>query len=82
MVTMAQKKNIRFLLGRNVRIELPAGTEPSGMPLSAQGTCVAIYPSQFIRNEYCVHVHFDHPLDKKSLLGFVEAGEGRDSSGL
>ena len=82
LINIAQQKNVRFLLGRSVRVGFPAAPGLSGKEITVDGTFVAIRPSRFIHNEYRTHVHFDQPLGKKDLAGFVDAVKKRGAAGL
>ncbi|MDR3630815.1 MAG: cyclic nucleotide-binding domain-containing protein [Desulfocapsaceae bacterium] len=77
-ITVAQKKNVRFLLGRNVRIGFPAGLAVLDRVLAVDGTFVAIHPCRAQHNEYRANIHFDQPFSKEDLLEVVVAGKKQD----
>ncbi len=74
-VHLAQKKNARLLLGRNVRVVLPVELVVSGGAFSTEGTIVAVRPHRVMHNEYSAHVSFDQPLGRDDFLGIIDAGK-------
>ena len=71
-VHIAQKKNARLLLGRNVRVVLPTELVVSGKVFSAEGTIVAVRPHRLMHNEYTAHVSFNQPLGRNDFVGIIE----------
>jgi hypothetical protein len=74
-VHLAQKKNARLLLGRNVRVVLPTELIVSGTTFNMEGTIVAVRPHRLMHNEYTAHVSFDKPLDRNDVMGIIETGK-------
>jgi hypothetical protein len=68
-----QKKSARLLLGRAVRVVLPAELVASAKDFNAEGTIVAVHPYRVMHNEYSAHVRFDQPLRKQDFQGIIDA---------
>ena len=68
-----QKESARLLLGRTVRVVLPAELVASGKAINAEGTVVAVRPHRVMQNEYSAHVRFDQPLRKQDFQGIIDA---------
>jgi hypothetical protein len=80
VVRISKKENARLLLGRKVRINLPAGEKP-GDSASVIGDILAVRSIYAVENEYSVHVKFDEMVRKRQLQEIIRAAP-RQSQGI
>ncbi len=76
-VKISKKENARLLLGRKVRIKLPAGVKPGQFDM-VTGDILAVRSIQSVENEYSIHVRFDAILGKSKLEEMLAAA-GREA---
>lgn len=75
LMRISTKENLRQLLGRKVRIELPCG-DMVGDTTTVVGEILALKQTFAVENDYSVHVKFDSILSE-DLLAKVIAGASR-----
>jgi len=69
---ISQKKNVRLLFGRKIRLVLASMIAKS---LNLTGTILAIKSQPVVGNEYSVHVRFDKVLEPDVLRSLIDAGK-------
>ncbi len=74
---VSQKKNARLLLGRKVRLKLPA---PAEKTFTITGVIQAVRSQPVVGNEYSVHIRFARDLTPGELKDLLQAGRELEDS--
>lgn len=72
VVRISKRENARLLLGRKVRLKLPAGEKP-GESVTVTGEILAVRSVYAVENEYSIHVKFDELLKKRQMQEIIRA---------
>lgn len=73
-IRISKRENARILLGRNVRLHLPA-VETKGKMIAVDGTIVAIKAHLAMENEYSIHVKLHAELAKNDMQKVCRAAK-------
>lgn len=74
LMRISTKSNARILLGRSMRLQLPADSA-QGKLTGIDGVLVNVRSMYSMNNDYVVHVRFNRLLTEAELRGILEAGK-------
>ncbi|MCL2789202.1 MAG: HEAT repeat domain-containing protein [Desulfobulbus sp.] len=69
LVRISHQGNARLLLARRMHITLPVGGKDPF--LTFKGMVIGIQPFNVLKNDFSVHLKFDHPLERKQLQAIL-----------